>query len=69
MRPVIHLQVSPRIPEEIASLRDLALDLWWTWNHQAIDLFRRIDEELWEETNHNPFHMLGGTRSEWVHHM
>jgi len=59
MRAVIHLQVSPRIPEEISALKDLSLDLWWTWNHQAIDLFRRIDEDLWEETNHNPFHLIG----------
>jgi glycogen phosphorylase len=34
-------------------LTELALNLHWTWNHSADDLWRRLDAELWQETQ-NP---------------
>jgi starch phosphorylase len=45
-------------------LRDLAFNLWWAWNHEAIELFRRLGRDLWESTNHNPVLMLGSIRQE-----
>jgi starch phosphorylase len=33
-----------------ASLSELALDLRWSWNHAADDLWGQIDPELWELT-------------------
>jgi starch phosphorylase len=38
--------------------------LWWSWNHEAIGLFRRLDRDLWETTGHNPVLMLGTIRQE-----
>lgn len=35
-------------------LRDLALNLRWSWNEPARNLFARINPELWESTRHNP---------------
>ena len=29
------------IPEAFSRLREIAFNLWWTWNPGAIDLFRR----------------------------
>src|SRR3712207_6937021 len=29
-----------------------------SWNHEAIDLFSRLDPDLWERTNHNPIALL-----------
>ncbi len=52
-------QVLPVIPEKISGLKDLAFNLFWTWNPDVFDLFRRMDEDLWESTNHNPVLMLG----------
>ena len=52
-------RVVPALPEPIRPLMDIAHNLWWTWNHRAIDLFVRLDRELWEETGHNPVRMLG----------
>ncbi|HLH44137.1 MAG TPA: alpha-glucan family phosphorylase [Bryobacteraceae bacterium] len=45
--------------ETLASeaLAQLALDLRWSWNHSARELWRRIDPELWNLT-HNPWLLL-----------
>ena len=51
--------VIPKLPENLNPLHEIAYNLWWTWNHDAIDLFRMIDPDLWEESNHNPVKMLG----------
>ena len=42
------------LPPRLASLRELALDLRWTWSHQADALWERIDAELWRRTR-NPW--------------
>jgi starch phosphorylase len=59
MRPVLSFNVVPSLPEPLKRLRDLAYNLRWAWNHDTIELFRRLDRELWEATNHNPVLMLG----------
>src|SRR5574341_526001 len=51
--------VIPSLPEELAALQRIAYNLWWTWEPQAIELFKRMDRELWRETRHNPVQMLG----------
>ena len=40
------------------SLPELADDLWWPWNVQAREVFRRLDYPLWRQTAHNPVLML-----------
>jgi starch phosphorylase len=52
-------RVTPRLPESLKRLQDIAENLWWCWNFEAIGLFRRLDGKLWEESNHNPVAMLG----------
>jgi starch phosphorylase len=37
----------------------LAYNLRWAWDHDTIELFRRLDSDLWESTGHNPVLMLG----------
>ena len=48
----------PPLPDRIARLRELALDLWWSWNKQARHVFRTLDYPLWRATAHNPVRML-----------
>jgi len=50
--------VVPSLPEPLEPLRQLAYNLWWSWNHSARELFRRLDVELWERVYHNPVAML-----------
>jgi starch phosphorylase len=64
MRPSHTFRVIPTLPARLERLRDLANNLWWSWNHEAIDLFRRLDRDLWESTGHNPVLMLGTIRQE-----
>ncbi len=46
------------LPSQLARLQDLAYNLHWTWSNNTTDLFRRLDPQLWEETNHNPIRTL-----------
>jgi starch phosphorylase len=43
--------------EGFSSLAELALDLRWSWNHGADDIWRRLDPALWELTS-NPWAVL-----------
>ena len=56
----------PAIPERLRRLPELATDLWWTWNPQARDVFRRLDYPLWRQTAHNPVLMLRQVTSEML---
>ena len=47
-------KVYPAIPDALSFLNDLARNLWWCWNHDALDLFYRINPGLWEEVGKNP---------------
>lgn len=51
--------VIPYLPKELEKLRDIAYNLYWTWNPDIRELFKRLDRDLWVETNHNPVQMLG----------
>lgn len=50
--------VKSRIPEELKKLEELARNMWWAWNHEARDLFRSLDKELFEEVGSNPVLLL-----------
>lgn len=39
------------------SLADLALDMRWSWNHAADEVWKQLDPELWKLT-HNPWVVL-----------
>jgi starch phosphorylase len=47
----------PSLPEGLEGLSDLALDLRWSWNHAADQLWRRIAPDLWDRTG-NPWLIL-----------
>jgi starch phosphorylase len=64
MRPIHTLTISPSLPPRLERLRDLAYNLWWAWHLEAIDLFRRLDRDLWETSGHNPVLMLGTVAQE-----
>lgn len=54
-------RVVPRLPERLEALRRIAGNAWWTWNRNAVSLFRSVDQELWESCGHNPILLLGRT--------
>ncbi|MFP4059739.1 MAG: alpha-glucan family phosphorylase [Bacteroidales bacterium] len=46
------------LPESLMPLRTLASNLWWSWNYQAEEMFKKIDPELWENSGNNPIALL-----------
>ncbi|MBP7583130.1 MAG: alpha-glucan family phosphorylase [Spirochaetes bacterium] len=59
MPKIQRFRVLPSIPEELKPLMKIAKNMWWVWNFEAIELFRRLDLELWRELGHNPVAFLG----------
>jgi len=59
MLPIKTYKVAPSLPEKLKGLGELAHNLMWCWDHDAIALFRRLDHLLWEEVHHNPVLLLG----------
>jgi len=49
--------VLPMEVEGMDSLAELALDMRWSWNHAADELWRQLDPALWDLT-HNPWVVL-----------
>ena len=52
-------QVFPDVPAPLAPLLEMAHNLWWVWQPDAVELFRRLDRKLWDEVYHNPVKLLG----------
>jgi starch phosphorylase len=50
--------VIPTLPASLEPLREITFNLWWTWEPSARRLFRHLDPDLWNRTNHNPVRML-----------
>lgn len=48
----------PFLPERLAGLADVALNLSWRWNRSARAMLKAIDPALWSLTRHNPVEML-----------
>jgi len=53
-----HFSVVPTLPEPIQFLRELAQNMWWCWNYDAVNLFERLDPKRWRTTEHNPLRLL-----------
>ena len=66
MKDIVVYTVTPNLPERLRPLMDLAKNLWFSWNLGGINLFRSVDQNLWEETNHNPLAILGRLGNERI---
>ncbi|MEJ2722638.1 MAG: DUF3417 domain-containing protein, partial [bacterium] len=56
---VIHpiYSLLPTEVEGFDSLAELALDMRWSWNHAADEVWKQLDRDLWDLT-HNPWGIL-----------
>ncbi|RLD59783.1 MAG: alpha-glucan family phosphorylase, partial [Bacteroidetes bacterium] len=50
--------VKVNVPEELEPLQELSMNLWWSWNYEAEELFKSINKDLWESVQHNPVVLL-----------
>ncbi|MBN2551819.1 MAG: alpha-glucan family phosphorylase [Spirochaetales bacterium] len=51
--------VKPNIPERLKPLEEMANNLWLSWNFEAVQLFMRLDYDVWLESRQNPARTLG----------
>jgi glycogen phosphorylase len=66
MRALRSFAVRASLPESLHGLETIAMNLRWTWVPQAIDLFRWVDPDAWEMSEHDPVGMLGMVSPERV---
>lgn len=62
------LYIQSKVSKNLETLEKLANNLWWCWQHDAIDLFRSINPDKWDGSsrrgtardalNHNPIALL-----------
>lgn len=52
------MTIKSRLPEQLKFLDELAHNMWWAWNYEARNLFKSLDEELYEAVGHNPVLLL-----------
>ena len=50
--------VTPQVNGSFNKLYELSRNLWWSWNYEAMDLFKMIDPGLWESYRNNPIALL-----------
>jgi len=50
--------VQQQIPERLKPLEALSKNIWWSWNKEAVEMFRSIDPELWDDVEENPILLL-----------
>ncbi|HBK52946.1 MAG TPA: alpha-glucan phosphorylase, partial [Syntrophomonas wolfei] len=64
MFPYRFVSVTPKLPEPICRLKEMANDFWFTWKPGGIEFFRTIKPELWRKVGHNPVRFLMQIREE-----
>jgi starch phosphorylase len=52
------ISVKSHLPESLNKLDEIAQNIWWTWDSNAKNLFRQIDNDAWVEASSNPVLLL-----------
>ena len=59
MKALRSFTVRAKLPEPLAPLHELAMNLRWSWDGRTRDLFRWVDPATWDVTGHDPVRLLG----------
>jgi starch phosphorylase len=46
------------LPETIAALERISRNYWWSWNPDGHSVFRDLDQEVWDDCEHNSRRLL-----------
>jgi starch phosphorylase len=58
--PNVHsFTVLPALPEPLKELDLLTRNMFWCWHPDFVEIFKRIDNNLWTQSDHNPTKLLG----------
>jgi len=58
VRAIRRFTIRPQLPEPLAPLRGLMLNLHWSWHAETLGLFAAIDPQGWERAEHDPVALL-----------
>ena len=59
MASLRNFTILPSLPEPLKELETIAKNIFWSWHPDFIELFKRIDGNLWTTCGHNPVDFLG----------
>ena len=51
----------------IGELRELAYNLWWSWNPAAQQIYHELSPFFWEHSNHNPVEVINWISGQELH--
>ena len=51
--------VKPKLPGPLKPLEEIARNLWLSWNFDAVELFIRLDYDVWLQSQQSPVRTLG----------
>ena len=49
------------VPAPLLTLERLAWNYWWSWAPDGISIFRDLDPEIWDDSEHNPRQLFART--------
>ena len=61
--------VQNKLPEQLKPLKELAFNLWWSWNYEANDMFSMIDPEKWRSFEYNPVKLVESISQEDINRL
>ena len=59
MKALRRFTVRAHLPDRLAALEQLSINLRWSWDKPTQDLFQAIDETLWAQSGGDPVELLG----------
>jgi starch phosphorylase len=51
--------VKPKLPNSLKPLEEISRNLWLSWNFDAVELFIRLDYDVWLQSHQSPARSLG----------
>ena len=58
MRALRRMTVRASLPEPLAPLGELVMNLRWSWHTDSLDLFESVDPDVWTEVGQDPVKLL-----------
>jgi starch phosphorylase len=58
VRAIRRFTIHPVLPESLAPLRELMLNLRWSWHSDTLDLFAAMDPDGWQRAGQDPVALL-----------
>ncbi|MGB9378554.1 MAG: DUF3417 domain-containing protein, partial [Mycobacteriales bacterium] len=64
MKALRRFTVRAALPESLATLAELVMNLRWSWHPPTMDLFEAVEPQLWAQCQRDPVRMLGEVSAE-----